>query len=284
MSTSNRRNFGSGLNPILGKKVFPETPEVHLKKLLNVMVQNVFPGEYQPRTEFDPIALDELASSIKSQGIIQPLVVREVGIDRYEIIAGERRWRAAQMAGLQQVPVIISKISNEEALAFGLIENIQRKDLNPIDEAVALKRLIDEFGMTHEQVSKSVGKSRTSVSNTLRLLKLSSFAKNCLSKKQIEVGHAKSIITMSIEKQDKICQEIINNKYTVRDVEKISKTTESISKIKKGRHAETDNWEKRIKHLLQMDVALNINETGSGKIIIKVKDAFQIEQFIDSLS
>ncbi len=200
MTTSLRKNFGGGLDAVLGAvnsdAVVSENAGKELKTL---MVQQLSPGIYQPRREFDQVALQELSNSIASQGIVQPIVVRNSGNEKYEIIAGERRWRAAQMAGLQQVPVITCDISDESALAFGLIENIQRQDLNPIEEAFVLKWLIEEFKMTHEQVAKSVGRSRATVSNMLRLLNLSQPVQVQLVSKQLDVGHAKLLLVFSTE-------------------------------------------------------------------------------------
>lgn len=285
MTTVSKKRFGASLNPVLGVEVFPEDKGKEEKKLLNLMVQNLEPGRFQPRKEFAPDALEELAASIKSQGILQPLIVRELNSDCYEIIAGERRWRAAQMAGLQQVPAIVSKITDEEALAFGLIENIQRKDLNPVEEAVALSRLIDEFGMTHEQVSKSVGKSRSAVTNTLRLLKLSEYVKQCLIEKKIEIGHAKTLVVLPDEQQDKMCKEILDNKYSARDAERLIRSAKQHGSSRaKHSHPNVESWKASIERMLAMAVQIKVDESGKGKVIISVKDAFQIEQIIDSLS
>jgi ParB family chromosome partitioning protein len=203
----------------------------------------------------------------------------------YEIIAGERRWRAAQMAGLQQVPAIVTSVTDEEALAFGVIENIQRQDLNPIEEALALNRLIHDFGMTHEQVAKSVGKSRSSVSNTLRLLKLSKIVQDSLISKKIELGHAKALIVLSPDQQDRACQEIIHNKYNSRQVEQLVRKFKSKSNQNMLiSHPKVPDWKKSIEYMLQMGVDIKVNEQGKGKVIISVNDAFQVEQIIDSLS
>lgn len=287
MSTKAKKRFGSSLNPILGVNAFSaeEGSELIPKKLENIMVQNLEPGTFQPRKEFDEGALNELAASIKAQGILQPLVVRETSKDFYEIIAGERRWRAAQLAGLQQVPAVISSITDEEALAFGLIENIQRQDLNPVEEAIALNRLIDDFGMTHEQVSKSVGKSRSAVSNMLRLLKLSPHVQECLIKRHIDLGHAKTLVVLPNEQQDKICDEIIQNKYTARDSERLVKSAKSHGASKaQHSHPKINEWKKSIEHMLQMKTDIKVDERGRGKVVISVDDAVQIEQIIDSLS
>jgi ParB family chromosome partitioning protein len=287
MTTEARKRFGSSLNPILGVKAFPEDNKTvsTQRRLENIMVQKLEPGKFQPRREFDISALEDLSASIREQGILQPLVVRETQKGVYEIIAGERRWRAAQMAGLQQVPVVISAITDEEALAFGVIENIQRQDLNPVEEAIALNRLIEEFGMTHEQVSKSVGKSRSSVSNILRILKLSSHVRDCLIKKQINLGHAKSLVVLPPEQQDKICDEIINNKYNARNTEKMVKSVKEhgIKNVNHS-HPRTNEWKKSIEHMLQMKVDICVDKRGKGKVTISVDGEYQLDQIVDSLS
>lgn len=274
MTIIKKKSIGLTLEPLL---------KVTDDRFIQIKVSKLVPGEFQPRRSFPHRELEELSNSIKENGILQPLLVRERG-EKFEIIAGERRWRAAKLANLKTVPAIVSRVSNEEALAFGIVENLQRQDLNPIDEAEALKRLIDEFGMTHEEVSKSVGKSRASVSNSLRLLKLSPFVKKCLIGNKIQVGHAKPMITMDFHEQNKLCNEIISNQFTVRETEKASKNKNINSEKVRCSHPDLEIWKKKMSHTLGMDVDFNVNELGSGKIIIKVKDAFQIEQLIDSMS
>jgi ParB family chromosome partitioning protein len=158
-------------------------------------------GKYQPRQDINPEKLQELADSIKAQGIIQPVLVRKLGFEKFEIIAGERRWRAAQLAGLQQVPVVIKEIDDRTAMAIALIENIQREDLNPLEEAEALRRLLDEFEMTHQQVADAVGKSRATVSNLLRLIELHPEVKKLLVARQLEMGHARALLSLDAPKQ-----------------------------------------------------------------------------------
>ena len=204
MTVSSHRRLGGGLDAILGAvnaNSSDELLENSKQEFKKIMVNQLVPGQYQPRRQFDQKALEELSLSISKQGIIQPIVVRKINMSEYEIIAGERRWRAAQMAGLQQVPVIICNVTDESALAFSLIENIQRQDLNPIEEAVALKRLVEEFKMTHEQVAESVGRSRSMVTNMLRLLNLVPSVQQLLVEKKLDIGHARLLLVFSKDDQ-----------------------------------------------------------------------------------
>ena len=182
-------------------------------------IDNLKAGKYQPRSHMNQIALNELAESIKIQGIMQPIVVRAVGDKKYEIVAGERRWRAAKLANLSEVPILIKDIPDESALAMALIENIQREDLNTIEEAKGIQRLIDEFGMTHESASQILGKSRTTVTNLLRLLNLSEHVQKALLEGKIEMGHARAMLSLAASEQVMVCQKVISNNLSVRDVE-----------------------------------------------------------------
>lgn len=261
------------------------TPENDGKELKTVMVHQLSPGKYQPRREFDQAALKELSDSIASQGILQPIVARHAGNGEYEIIAGERRWRAAQIAGLQQVPVITCDISDESALAFSLIENIQRQDLNPIEEAFALKRLIEEFKMTHEQVAKSVGRSRAAVSNMLRLLNLTKTVQNQLVSKQLDVGHAKLLLVFEPEEQLEIANHIIEKKLTVRAAESLVKNRKSghENKTLNQLHPDCERWGRALSKKLSTKVSVKLNQAGSGKITIQVDSPQEVEWLIDTL-
>jgi ParB family chromosome partitioning protein len=180
-------------------------------------------GVYQPRVEFDPEALDTLAASIETQGILQPVVVRPLGNQRYEILSGERRWRAAQLVGLDKVPVVVKDVSDEDAIAIALIENIQREDLNPVEEAVGLKRLQDEFGLSQEQIAAAVGRSRSAVANSLRLLNLHSDVQAMLGQGQIEVGHAKVLLGLESSEQVKAARQVAKRGLSVRQTEVLVK-------------------------------------------------------------
>jgi len=214
--------LGRGLDILLGQVNIDQT--VGNQKNLEMMnVNSLQRGKYQPRDDIDPEALNELAESIKSQGVIQPLVVRKITYDKHEIIAGERRWRAAILAGLEEVPVIVREIDDQVALAIGLIENIQRESLTPLEEAKALQQLIVDFKMTHEEISQVVGRSRSSVSNLIRLLQLKEPVKKLLNKGSIEMGHARSLLPLDEENQIFVANEVIKRSLSVRQTEALVK-------------------------------------------------------------
>lgn len=286
MTVNLRKNFGSGLEAVLGAvNLEVSSPKDNAKELKTVMVHQLSPGKYQPRREFDQEALKELSLSIASQGILQPIVVRSSGNNEYEIIAGERRWRAAQMAGLQQVPIIICNISDESALAFGLIENIQRQDLNPIEEAFALKRLIEEFNMTHEQVAKSVGRSRAVVSNMLRLLNLTQPVQDQLISKQLDVGHAKLLLVFPPEEQLEIANTIIEKRLTVRDAERVVKNYKLGNKTQTADkyNSDCERLSREFTKKLLANTSVKLNQSGSVKITIQVSSLDEAELLAKSL-
>ena len=191
------KGLGRGLDSLISNAVDSSSSD----RLTTVAIADIQPGRYQARVQMDDEALQELADSIKAQGIIQPVIVRERGLSQYELIAGERRWRASQLAGLTEIPVVIKTISDETALAMGLIENLQRENLNPIEEAQGLKRLADEFGLTHETIAKAVGKSRSAISNSLRLLSLPEPVQEMLYQRRLEMGHARALLTLHVDDQ-----------------------------------------------------------------------------------
>lgn len=242
-------------------------------------------GKYQPRREMDTEALEDLANSIKTQGIIQPLIVRPVG-DKHEIIAGERRWRAAQMAGLDAVPVIVRDIPDEAAIAIALIENIQRENLNPIEEAIALKRLIDEFGMTHQQAADAVGKSRATISNLLRLLALPDDVKNMMEKGQLEMGHARTLITLPESMQLEAANMIIARDLSVRETEALVKQLQAKQEpTPPPRPVDPDilRIEDKIASRLNMKVALKCNAKGRGKLVIHYRNLRELDDLLEHL-
>ena len=214
--------LGRGLDILLGQVNTDQTAG-NQKNLEMMHVNSLQRGKYQPRDDIDPEALNELAESIKSQGVIQPLVVRKITYDKHEIIAGERRWRASILAGLEEVPVIVREIDDQVALAIGLIENIQRESLTPLEEAKALQQLIVDFKMTHEEISQVVGRSRSSVSNLIRLLQLKEPVKKLLNKGSIEMGHARSLLPLDEESQIFVANEVIKRSLSVRQTEALVK-------------------------------------------------------------
>lgn len=212
------KGLGRGLDSLISNAVDSSSSD----RLTTVAIADIQPGRYQARVQMDDEALQELADSIKAQGIIQPVIVRERGLSQYELIAGERRWRASQLAGLTEIPVVIKTISDETALAMGLIENLQRENLNPIEEAQGLKRLADEFGLTHETIAKAVGKSRSAISNSLRLLSLPEPVQEMLYQRRLEMGHARALLTLHIVDQLELAQKAVKNGWSVREVERRS--------------------------------------------------------------
>ena len=227
---------GRGLDSLLAGAVGDSSSD----RLTSVPVRDIKPGRYQPRSQMDDEGLQELADSIKAQGVIQPVIVREHGLSQYELIAGERRWRASQLAGLAEIPVVIKSIGDEAALAMGLIENIQRENLNPIEEAQGLKRLVDEFGLTHETVAKAVGRSRSAVSNSLRLLALPEPVQEMLFLRQLEMGHARALLSLPVMEQLSLAQKAVKNGWSVREVERRSQLAQQEPQEKKSKTVSPD--------------------------------------------
>lgn len=290
MTVSSHRRLGGGLDAILGAvntNSSDELLENNKQEFKKIMVNQLVPGQYQPRRQFDQNALEELSLSISKQGVIQPIVARKISVNEYEIIAGERRWRAAQMAGLQQVPVIICNVTDETALAFSLIENIQRQDLNPIEEAVALKRLVEEFKMTHEQVAESVGRSRSMVTNMLRLLNLVSPVQQLLVEKKLDIGHARLLLVFSEGDQKKYADIFVQKNMTVREAEDFVKNRKNLENhaavTKTKKHEQTAEWKSLLSKKLSTQVNVNLNQHGVGKITIAVSSPAEVEYLIQKL-
>lgn len=247
-------------------------------------IEQIEPGRYQPRSQIDDESLQELADSIKAQGVIQPIIVREFGFENYELIAGERRWRAAQLAGLTEIPAVIKSISDENALAIGLIENIQRQNLNPIEEAAGLKRLIDEFGLTHEQAADAVGRSRSSVSNTLRLLNLPEPVQDLLYERKLEMGHARALITLPVVEQISLAQRAAKNGWSVREVERRSAKPNVKSNLRsKSVDADIQRLQNKLAELLNMEVAIQCGLKGQGKISFAFSSHDELEYLLKKL-
>lgn len=275
MTSKKKKRLGRGLDALLGgdvassesaKQVADSEPSV-------LPIEKLQRGEYQPRTNMDQASLEELAASIKSQGIIQPILVRPVAGEMYEIIAGERRWRAAQLANLSEVPVLVRNIPDEATLAVALIENIQRENLNPIEEAVGLKRLMDEFDLTHEEMAKSVGRSRTAVTNLLRLLSLSHGAKQLLEHGKIEMGHGRALLGLPVEQQDFAAAEVFSKRLSVRQTEALVKAyvnPKNPSKVKE-KSADVLRLQESLSEKLGTRVTLE-DKNGKGRVVIEYKN------------
>ncbi|MBJ79729.1 MAG: chromosome partitioning protein ParB [Myxococcales bacterium] len=253
------------------------------KGLQHIGIEKIKPSDLQPRKVFDPAALEELAASIKEHGVLQPVVVRKHG-DHYELIAGERRWRACGQAGLHDVPAVVKDFSDEEALQSALIENIQRQDLDPLEEAYAYRRLIDEYALTQEEVAKSVGKSRVSITNTLRLLKLPESILAYLAQGKVSPGHARAIMMLeSVSTQEKLADDIIRRGLSVRDAEVIARRmNQSAAKAGKkveARSAAETEVENKLQEALGTKCRLHYR-SGKGRIEIFFHQADQFEEIV----
>jgi len=292
MSTKKPRVLGKGLTAVLEAVQISESvlsTDKDLREFKNISVQDIFPGKYQPRQNFDQNILLELSESIKQQGVIQPIVVR-LCKNGYELIAGERRWRAAQMAGLQKIPAILCDIDDQAALAYGLIENLQRQNLSPLEEAEAFLRLQQDFNKTHEQIGALIGRSRESITNTLRLLSLSSYAKELLKHNKIEMGHARALLGLTPEQQDILANRVVEKGMTVREVEQsartyknpaINKTDGSKLNIFREKNA---YWSTRLTNHLSFKVDVSLNKSGEGKIVIHIDSAAAMDRLFNKLS
>ena len=275
------RGLGRGLDALLSNDGDNQSSEetsnlIALDKLIS--------GKFQPRKNFNQDTLKELADSIKAQGIIQPILVRMISNNQYEIIAGERRWQAAKIANLKEVPVIIKDISDSTALAMALIENIQREDLNVIEEARGIKRLIDEFNITHEEAAEAVGKSRTTVSNILRLLNLCEHAQKALETKKIEMGHARAILSLSLIDQTMMCQKIINQQLTVREVEKaVSKGETKKIPSKQSKDNDIKRMENELSDRFGTNISISHKQSGKGSMNFKYTNLDDLERIIKKL-
>ena len=268
-----KKRLGKGLDALLSSSSLDQVSDDAGSNENSLPIEKLQPGRYQPRTLMDQESLEELAASIKSQGIIQPILVRPINNDMYEIIAGERRWRAAQLAQLDDVPVIVRNIPDEATLAVALIENIQRENLNPVEEAVGLRRLMDEFELTHEEMAKSVGRSRAAVSNLLRLLALSHGAKQLLEHGKIEMGHARALLGLPVEQQDYAAAQVYAKNMSVRQTEAMVRVYLKPAKkpVDKDSSSDIKRLEQDLAETLGTKVTLQDNK-GKGKLIIEYQN------------
>jgi ParB family chromosome partitioning protein len=281
-----KRGLGRGLDALLG-----DVPVA--AKTENNSVQQTLPiellqrGKYQPRKDMNAEKLQDLANSIAMQGIVQPIVVRHISPEQYEIVAGERRWRAAQLAGLQDVPVIIKEMDDRTAMAIALIENIQREDLNVLEEADALQRLLTEFNMTHQQVADAVGKSRATVTNLLRLLELAPDVKKMLVNKQLEMGHARALLSLTTEQQIEAARKITNDGLTVRLAEKLVKDIQNPPQKSEPKNSVVDAdvlaLQNDLSEKFGAKVQVESNEKGKGKLIIHYSNLSELEDILSKM-
>ncbi|MFL2529230.1 MAG: ParB/RepB/Spo0J family partition protein [Candidatus Azotimanducaceae bacterium] len=269
-----KRGLGRGLEALLGSETKPDVA------MDEIPVEFISPGPFQPRKNFPEDALNELAESIKRQGIVQPIVVREGSVTKYEIIAGERRWRAAQRAALETVPVVVKQVSDESAIAMSLIENIQREDLNPMEEAEALNRLLDEFQLSHQELADAVGKSRVAVTNYLRLNGLSSKVKDFVISGALEMGHARALLSLSNADQDKLANEVILRGLNVRETEALVRRKSS-NKPKNNpstnKTSDTRQLEQKLGDRIGQPVNIQHSAKGRGKLIINYNSLDELD-------
>ncbi|HEY6898870.1 MAG TPA: ParB/RepB/Spo0J family partition protein [Rhodocyclaceae bacterium] len=284
MNPPKLKGLGRGLDALLAANNSPESARQE-----TLPVTALQPGKYQPRTRMDPGSLEELAASIKAQGLIQPISVRSIakadGQDRYEIIAGERRWRASQIAGLTEVPVLIRDIPDDAVLAMSLIENIQREDLNPLEEAAGLQRLIDEFGMTHQQAADAVGRSRPAASNLLRLLQLAKPAQDMLMAGDIEMGHARALLPLPKSEQGRIAALIVDKGHSVRETERIvnRELNPATHKVTPAPDRDLLRLEEDLSDSLGATVKIAANRKGVGSLSIRFGSLDQLDGILARL-
>ncbi len=294
MTTKKKKGLGRGLNALLGEKTAASISELTQEvkqhdQLKNIAVEKIVRGKYQPRHDIESQALEELAASIKQHGIIQPIVVRPINQNEYEIIAGERRWRASQLAGLDSVPAIVRDVADEATVAMALIENIQREDLNAIEEAMALHRLKTEFDMTHEQVAEAVGKSRATVTNLLRLLNLTEVVRRYVEHGDLELGHAKVLLALSSAQQEEAAGLIINKGLSVRQTEVLVKQMQTDKSAKKiaatiaKRSPDIVNLEEMLAEKVGVPVIIQHHPKGKGKLVFNYSSLDELDGILQHI-
>ena len=303
---SKRRGLGRGLDALLAGSAEPQpvpkpdstgaaagdssaapTAAQTATGVAEIAVEQIFRGQYQPRRHFDEAALEDLAQSIKSQGLMQPIVLRKRALGGFEIVAGERRWRAAQLAGLQAVPAVVRDIDDESAMAMALIENIQREDLNPLEEAVAMQRLRDEFELTQQQLAETLGKSRVAVANTLRLLNLAPTARTLLERGEIEMGHARALLSLEPSKQDALAREVADRSLSVRETERRVRAMQGPAKPVKAsriKDADTLRLEQQLSEKLGAPVVIAHGDNGKGKLTIEYNSLAELDGILGHIN
>ncbi len=282
-----KRGLGRGLDALLGGdgETSADDGEGDLRTLPTTAIQ---PGRYQPRKTMDPARLEELAASIKAQGLIQPVVVRAIGGDRYELIAGERRWRAAQKAGLVEISALVKVVPDQAVVAMSLIENIQREDLSPLEEAMALQRLIAEFKLTHQQTADAVGRSRASVSNLLRLLDLPAEVKRLLDEGKLEMGHARALASLPAARANVLALRAADNEWTVRELEEAVRRsapggTARSRKSPATHDADITALERELAERLATRVEVAHRRDGRGKLVIHYHSIDELEGILERI-
>ncbi len=279
-----KRGLGRGLDALLGGSsvavLQEQAAQVDSRELQHLPLDLIQRGKYQPRRDMDPAALEELASSIRAQGVMQPIVVRSLDGGRYEIIAGERRWRASQQAGLEKIPAMVRDVPDEAAIAMALIENIQREDLNPVEEALALQRLQQEFQLTQQQVADAVGKSRVSVSNLLRLIGLPEEIKTLLSHGDLEMGHARALLGLPAERQVEGARHVVARGLTVRQTEALVRqwlSDKPVPKAETKADPDISRLEQRLAERLGSPVQIRHGARGKGQLVIRYSSLDELQ-------
>ncbi|MBX3629256.1 MAG: ParB/RepB/Spo0J family partition protein [Nitrosomonas sp.] len=274
------KGLGRGLDALLSGNA--DITDASGDRLQNLEIALLQPGKYQPRSNMDQSALANLAESIKTQGVMQPILVRAMGMDHYEIIAGERRWRAAQLAGLTEVPAIIREVADDAALAISLIENIQREDLNPLEEAMGIQRLINEFGMTHQTAAEALGSSRSAISNLLRLLNLTEPVQEMMMQGKIDMGHGRALLALESAQQIRIANMIVLKRLSVRETEKI---IQQLIKPQTRKVQKNDRdilaLQESVSERLGAQVTIKSGKNGRGNIIIHYSNLDQLDDILN---
>jgi ParB family chromosome partitioning protein len=285
MTSRKKPVLGRNLSSMLSQTTLAHVKEDTRDELRDLPLELIRPGRYQPRSVFDEEKLAELADSIRSQGVVQPVVVRPVGEDEFELIAGERRWRAAQIAGIDVIPAVLRDVPDEASVAMALIENIQREDLNPLEEATALRRLIDDFQMTHQEAADSVGRSRAAVSNLLRLLELMQEVKYMIDMRLIEMGHARALLSLDDDLQLQAAREVVNKRLSVRETENLVRRLQQSKKKIGHRRVDPDilRLQNRLGEILGARVRIQHQASGKGKLIINYTNADEFEGILERL-
>ncbi len=280
--------LGRGLDMLLSSVASTQDESENDTEFKQLPIERIQKGQYQPRLNIDPNALQELAESIKAQGLVQPVIVRRLESGLYELIAGERRWRAAQIAGLHDIPAIVRDIPDQAAAAMSLIENIQREDLNALEEAIAMSRLISEFGLTHQQTAESVGRSRTAVTNLLRLLELEEETKELLDSKKIDMGHARALLALKGQLQLETAYKVANRQMSVRDTERLVKSI--LNKLEnpeksnpKTKSVEVSKLEQSLGETLGASVDIQYNAKGRGKLVIAYNNLDELDGILEHI-
>lgn len=277
------RGLGRGLDALLGG----DEQRVAGEELRKLAIDCLQPGKYQPRTRMDQEALGELAESIRAQGVMQPILVRPLANERFEILAGERRWRAARIAGLATVPVLVREVTDKEALAVALIENIQREDLNALEQATGIKRLIEEFGMTHVQAAEAVGRSRSGVTNLLRLFELAPPVRELLARGRLDMGHARALLTLPVTRQIELAREAVAKQLSVREVERrvSGEVKKRAPPVRPRVDRDVAKLEEELSNRLGTTVSIRTAvKQDSGKLVISYRNLDQLEQILARLT